>query len=80
MVYMIMGIVLISAVFSWVNPHAPLAPLFFSLSEPFLRPFRRIIPPIANVDLSPLVLLLVLQVLLMFIGQLAGAFMPLVFG
>lgn len=80
MVYMVMGIVLISAVFSWVNPHAPLAPLFFSLSEPFLRPFRRIIPPIANVDLSPLVLLLVLQVLLMFIGQLAGAFMPLVFG
>jgi len=80
MVYMVMGIVLISAVFSWVNPHAPLAPLFFSLSEPFLRPFRRIIPPIANVDLSPLVLLLVLQVLLMFIGQLGGAFMPLVFG
>jgi len=80
MVYMVMGIVLISAVFSWVNPHAPLAPLFFSLSEPFLRPFRKVIPPIANVDLSPLVLLLVLQVLLMFIGQLGAAFMPLVFG
>ncbi len=80
MVYMVIGIVLISAVFSWINPHAPLAPLFYSLSAPFLRPFRKIIPPIANVDLSPLVLLLVLQILLMFIGQIAGVFSPLIFG
>jgi YggT family protein len=78
MVYMVMGIVLISAVFSWVNPHAPMAPLFFSLAAPFLRPLRRVIPPIANVDLSPLVLLLVLQVILMFIGHLGGSFIPLI--
>lgn len=80
MVYMVMGIVLISAVFSWVNPHAPMAPLFYSLSAPFLRPLRKVIPPIANVDLSPLVLLLLLQVLLMFITGLRGAFVPLIFG
>ncbi len=80
MVYMVMGIVLISAVFSWVNPHAPMAPLFYQLSDPFLRPLRKVIPTIANVDLSPLALLLLLQVLLMFIASLRGAFAPLIFG
>lgn len=80
MVYMVIGIVLISAVFSWVNPHAPMAPLFFSLADPFLRPLRKVIPPIANVDLSPLVLLLLLQVLLMFLGHLGATFTPLIYG
>lgn len=79
MVYMVIGIVLISAVFSWVNPHAPLAPLFFSLSAPFLRPLRKIIPPIANVDISPLILLLLLQVVLMLLSSFAASFSGLMF-
>ncbi|MBR4876804.1 MAG: YggT family protein, partial [Rhodocyclaceae bacterium] len=33
-----------------------------ALVEPFLRPFRRVIPPLGGVDLSPLVLLLIIQV------------------
>lgn len=33
------------------------------LSDPLLRPLRRIIPPVANVDLSVLVLLLILWLL-----------------
>jgi YggT family protein len=78
--YLVFGVVLISAVLSWVNPHAPAAFVFHGLAEPFLRPFRRFIPPIANVDLSPLVLLLVLQIVLMLIGGLRGAFAPLLFG
>ncbi|NTV10569.1 MAG: YggT family protein [Zoogloea sp.] len=60
--YLLMGLVLLSAVLSWVNPYSPAAPMIQALAEPFLRPFRRIIPTIGNVDLSPLVLLLVLQV------------------
>jgi YggT family protein len=35
-----------------------------------LRPIRRLVPPIANVDLSPLVLILVLLVLLVPIAEL----------
>jgi YggT family protein len=77
-VYLLIGIVLISAVLSWVNPHAPLAPLFNSLSRPFLRPFQRLIPPIAQVDLSPLVLLLVLQVGLMLLAWLRVLLIPLI--
>jgi YggT family protein len=76
--YLLIGVVLISAVLSWVNPHAPLAPLFNSLARPFLRPFQRLIPPVANVDLSPLVLLLVLQVALMLLAWLRVLLIPLV--
>lgn len=77
-VYILIGVVLFSAVLSWVNPHAPLAPLFNSLSRPFLRPFQRLIPPIANVDLSPLVLLLALQVVLMLLAWLRVLLIPLI--
>lgn len=62
--YLLMGVVLMSAIFSWVNPHAPLASVINALAEPFLRPFRRVIPAIGGVDLTPIALLLVLQVLL----------------
>lgn len=33
-----------------------------SLAEPFLEPFRRIIPPLGMIDFSPLVALLVLRI------------------
>lgn len=77
-VYLLIGVVLISAILSWVNPHAPLAPLFNSLCRPFLRPFQRLIPPIAQVDLSPLVLLLLLQVALMLLAWLRVLLIPLI--
>ena len=80
MVYLVFAVVLGSAVLSWVSPHAPLAPLLHSLATPFLRPFRRIVPTIANVDLSPLVLLLVLQIVLMVLGGIRNSFAPLLFG
>ena len=63
-VYMLMGLTLARAALSWVNPFSPLMPVVAQLTEPFIRPLRRIIPPIANVDLSPLVLILILQVVL----------------
>ena len=61
--YLLMGVVLMSAIFSWVNPYAPLAGVVNAMAEPFLRPFRRFIPPIGGVDLSPIALLLLLQLL-----------------
>ena len=79
-VYLVFALVLVSAVLSWVAPHAPAAPIVRRLAEPFLRPFRRIIPTIANVDLSPLVLLLLLQILLVVLAGLRGLFMPLIVG
>ncbi len=64
-IYLLIGVVVVQAVLSWVNPHHPIQPFFDSLGKPFLRPFQRIIPLVGGVDLSPMVLLIALQVLLM---------------
>ncbi len=69
--YLLIGVILIQAVISWINPYAPLAPLFNTLTAPFLRPFRRLIPPIGNVDLSPLFALVAAQLLLIPLEYLA---------
>ncbi|MBS1210940.1 MAG: hypothetical protein H6R19_3338 [Proteobacteria bacterium] len=61
---MLMWVVVLGAVLSWVNPYSPLAGPLNAFTRPFLAPFRRILPPVAGVDLSPLLLLLLLQILL----------------
>ena len=66
-IYLAMGLVVIQAILSWVNPHAPMAPAIRQLSEPLLAPFRRLIPAVGGVDLSPLALFVVLQILLILI-------------
>jgi YggT family protein len=57
------ALVLVYAVMSWLSPHAPMYDLVSRLAEPILRPFRRLLPLIGGIDLSPLVLLLALQML-----------------
>lgn len=48
--------IFIYALLSMVAPggYSPMQSLLTSLCEPVLRPFRRIIPPIGGIDLSPL--------------------------
>ncbi|MCS6786273.1 MAG: YggT family protein [Thiobacillaceae bacterium] len=62
--YVLMGLILVQAVLSWVNPFSPHAPVFYALVRPCLAPLQRIIPPIGGVDLSPLVALILLQLIL----------------
>jgi YggT family protein len=71
--YVIIGATLGLVVLSWVNPYAPLAPVFNAVAQPFLRPFQRFVPPIAGIDLSPLFLLLLLQLLLGLLAALKSA-------
>ncbi len=63
--YIVMVAVIVQVVLSWVGPYSPLMPLANSMTRPFLRVFQKRIPPIGNVDLSPLFLLVVVQLLLM---------------
>lgn len=63
--YIVMAAVIIQAVMSWVNSYSPLAPLLNSMTRPFLRLFQKRIPPIGNVDLSPLFVIIGCQLLLM---------------
>jgi YggT family protein len=69
-VWLIFIIVMAAAILSWFGPHLPAAYILNTLTRPFLAPFRRVLPPIAGVDLSPLVLLLLLQIVLMVLGQI----------
>jgi YggT family protein len=62
-IHILIFAIFLQVAFSWINPDAPMAPFFDMITRPFLRPLRRIIPPIGRVDLTPLVLLLVLYVL-----------------
>src|SRR3989338_7272486 len=61
-------------IMSWVNPYGghthPVAGLLISLTEPLLRPARRPIPPGAGPDLSPIAVLVLLQLLLLALEHL----------
>lgn len=61
---MLFWVLILSAILSWVNPYSPLAGPLNAFTRPFLAPIRRFLPPVANIDLSPLVLLLLLQILM----------------
>lgn len=61
--------IIIQAISSWVSPghYNPALSVLYSLTEPLLRPARRMLPPISGIDLSPLLVLLGLQVLKMLV-------------
>jgi YggT family protein len=63
--YIVIVVLIAQAVLSWVNPYSPVAPLLNAMARPFLRPFQRMIPPVANVDLSPLFVIIACQLMLM---------------
>jgi YggT family protein len=65
-VRMYMFAILIYAILSFVNPgtYNPLSSVLASICEPLLRPFRRLIPSIGGLDLSPLFVIITLQALL----------------
>ena len=67
-------ILLLRALLSWFpyNPNSPLNPVrrvIFTLTEPVLAPFRRIIPPIGMLDISFLVAFIVVQVIVSWLGH-----------
>lgn len=70
--YGFMALLIIEAIFSWVNPNAPLAPFVHALNQPLLRPIRRVVPPIGGIDLSVLVALVLIQILLFALRQVFG--------
>ena len=71
--YILIGAVIIQVVFSWINPYTPVAPVLDALTRPFLRPLRRYISPVGNFDLTPLVLIIIVQVVLIVVWNLRPA-------
>ncbi|GKS75696.1 YggT family protein [Acidovorax sp. SUPP950] len=71
-IYGLIGLLIVYAVLSWVQTRSPLADVIARLCEPLLRPVRRVVPLLGGVDLSPLVVLVLLQVCLIVVGNIQG--------
>ncbi|MBB3048766.1 YggT family protein [Litorivivens lipolytica] len=77
--------IIINIILSWVAPgsYHPAAVLLYQLTEPVMQPFRKLIPPMGGIDLSPILVFLsisVLQILIKAMAQSAGLSPALVFG
>jgi YggT family protein len=80
LLWLFIVIVIVQAILSWVAPDGPLSGLLNALTFPLLRPIRKVLPPIGGtLDLSPLVFIVVAQILLMLLAnaeaQVTGAFL-----
>lgn len=66
-------LVLVTIIASWVAPfsHHPLLLLSRQLSEPVMSPFRRLLPPLGGLDLSPILFLLTINVLVILLAAAA---------
>lgn len=65
-IYCLIGAMIVQAVLSWTNPYHPFAASVKRLCDPLLAPLRRFIPPVANVDLTPMVMMLILMTIVQF--------------
>jgi YggT family protein len=70
-IYLLIGVVIVQAILSWVNPHSPISPTLDALTRPFYSIFRRFVPPVGGIDLSPLFVLILAQVLLILLAPLS---------
>jgi YggT family protein len=65
LLWLVIIVVFAQAILSWVAPDGPLAGVLNALTFPVLRPVRRIVPPIGGtLDLSPLIVIVLAQLLL----------------
>lgn len=70
------GLLIVYAVLSWFQPgRSPLADTLDRLCEPMLAPVRRVVPLVGGVDLSPLVLLVALQIAALVLGSVQASFL-----
>jgi YggT family protein len=72
------GLVIVYAVLSWVQTQSYMADMLERMVMPVLMPIRRVLPLVGGVDLSPLVLLLILQVAGIILGSAQANMLSLV--
>ncbi|MFM2398193.1 MAG: hypothetical protein RL341_350 [Pseudomonadota bacterium] len=66
----LMLLLLVYAVLSWVSSDSPLYNILARMFAPLLAPIRRVVPLVGGVDLSPLVLIVLLQIGLMLLARI----------
>ncbi len=62
--------IIINAILSWVNPrqYNPLTEILHLITEPLLKPARRLIPLVGGVDISPIPVLIILQLIYLLVA------------
>lgn len=68
---LLIWLTILMALLSWLNPRSPAMPVLFQLTAPFLNPIRRVLPNFGGLDLSPMLLFVIVQVLLMIVTRAA---------
>jgi YggT family protein len=68
---LLIWLTILMALLSWLNPHSPAMPILYQLTAPFLDPLRRVLPHFGGIDLSPILLFVIVQVLLMIVTRVA---------
>ena len=63
------ALVIIGVILSWTQNRSPVTDVFERLCAPLLEPVRRIVRPVGGIDLSPLVLIVGLQVASIVLGS-----------
>lgn len=68
MMYLVL--IIVEVILSWVGGgmRHPIIPLIYQLTRPVLAPIRRVVPPLAGIDLSPLIAIIGIQFLMILIG------------
>lgn len=66
----LLWMIVIRAVLSFVSPdpYNPVVQMLYRLSDPILKPFQRLIPPIGGLDISPIFAVLALQLVRMLVA------------
>lgn len=59
----VLWMIILRAILSFVSPdpYNPMVQMLYRLSDPILKPFQKLIPPIGGLDLSPVFAVLALQ-------------------
>ena len=68
-IWIYLFVIILQVVISWINPgaYSPITVLMYQLTDPLLRPLRRILPPAGGLDWSPLVAIILLNLLLLLV-------------
>jgi YggT family protein len=66
LLYAFLGCLLVRAVFSWIEPYPKnrVHRLAFQVTEPFLAPVRRLVPPIGGFDIAFLLVFIAVSMIL----------------
>jgi YggT family protein len=59
------GAIFIRALLSWfpIDPRNPLVTILYDVTEPILDPLRRVIPRLGMIDITPLVAIILIQII-----------------